>query len=92
MTGTGLPCGVPQYGEAAGIFYVQALMVSDSGGPGGKGAAAPMQHVWNAHASGSAHQEHPDGKMQTEYADEVEATGCGDSGKVCGDNLQPHGG
>ena len=76
MPGTGLPCSVPQCGEAEGTFNVQALPVLDSGGLGGKGAAAPLQHVWNAHARWAARQEQPDRKMQTEHADEVEATGC----------------
>ena len=45
MPGTGLPCGVPQCGEAEGKFHVQALPVSGSGVPGGKVASAPLQHV-----------------------------------------------
>ena len=48
--------------------------------------------MWNAHASSAAHHEHPDGKMRTEYADEVEATGCVDSGKLCAGKIKPHGG
>ena len=74
MTSTGITCGVPQCGEAAGKFHVQALLVPDSGGPGGKGAADPLQHVWNEHARRAAHQAHTDGKIQTEHTDEVEAT------------------
>ena len=31
-----------------------------------------------------------DRKMQTEYADEVDVTVCGDSSKVWGGNLHPH--
>ena len=73
-------------------FYVQEIPVLDSGGPGGKGAAAPLRYVWNAHASREAHQEPPDRNMRPKYADEVEETGCGDSGKVCWGNVQPHGG
>ena len=73
---------MPQYAEAAVTFHVQALPVLDSGGPLGKVAAAPLRHVWNAHASRAAHQAHPDGKMRPEYADEVKETGCGDSGQV----------
>ena len=81
---------MPQCSEAAGKFHVQALTFLDSGGPGGKGASAPMRHVWNAHVSGAAHQAPLDGKMRQEYADEVEEMGCGDIGKVCGCNLKPH--
>ena len=92
MPGTGIPCGVPKYGEAAGKFHVQVLSVLDSGGPVRKGSAAPLRHVWNAHASRAAHWEQPDGNIRTEHADEVESTGCGDSGKLCGGKLQPHGG
>ena len=92
IPGTGLPCSVPQCREAAGTFHVQALPVSDSGGTGGTGSAALLKHVWNAHAIGAADQAPPDVKMQTEYTYDIEATGCGDSGKVCGVNLQPHGG
>ena len=92
MPGTGLPCSVPQCGEATGKFHVQALPVSDIDDLGEKGAAAPLRHVWNAHVSGVDHQSPPDGKMQMEYAYEVEATGCGDSRKMCWGNLQLHGG
>ena len=92
MPDTGLPCGVPQCGRAEGIFHVQALLVSDSGGQVGKGSAALIRHVWNAHTSRAAHQALPDGKMRPEYADEVEETVCGDSEKVYGGNLQTHGG
>ena len=88
MTGTGLPCGVPQYGEAAGIFYVQALMVSDSGGPGGKRTATPLRLVRDAHTRGGGHQEPPDGTMQPEYPDKVAEKVCGDSSKVHGGDLQ----
>ena len=83
---------MPQYGEDAGTSHVHSLPVSNSGVPGGKGAAALLQRVWNAHSSRAAHQAPPDGKMRPEYADEVEETGCGDSGKIYGVNLQPHGG
>ena len=92
MLVTWLPCGVPQYEEAAVTFPVQALPVSDIGGPGGKRAAAPLRHVRNSHASGGAHQAPPDGKMRPEYPDEVEEMGYEDSGKVYRGNLQPRGG
>ena len=92
MPDTGLPCGVPQCGGAEGIFHVQALLVSDSGGQVGKGSAALIRHVWNAHTSRAAHQALPDGKIRPKYAYEVAETGCEDSGKLHGVNLQPHGG
>ena len=91
MTGTGLPHGVTQYGEAEGTFHVPEFPVSYSGGTGGNGATASLQHVWDAHASGGAHQAPLDGNMRSEYADEVAETGCGDNGKVYGCNLQTHG-
>ena len=64
VPGTGLPHGSTQYGKAAGTFHVPTFLVSDSGGPGGKGTAAPLRLVWDAHASGESHQEPLDGKMR----------------------------
>ena len=64
MPGTGLPRGSTQCGKAAGTFHVSTLLVSDSGGPGGKGTASPLQLVWDAHASEASHQSPPDGKMR----------------------------
>ena len=78
--------------EALGTFYVQTFLVTDSGGPGGKGNAAPLRHVWNAHASRADHQSPPDGMVRLEYTDEVAEKRCGDSGKVHRGNLQPNGG
>ena len=91
MYGTGFPCGGTQSGEAAGTYDVTSFPVSYSGGLGGKVTAAPLRHVCDAHASGAAHQALPDGKIRPKYAYEVAETGCEDSGKLHGVNLQPHG-
>ena len=45
-----------QCGKAAGTLYVQVFLVTDSDGLGGKGTAALLRHVWNAHAIGADHQ------------------------------------
>ena len=92
MPGTGLPCCGTQCRKAAVTFHVPEFTVSDSGGLVGKGTNAPLQHVWDAYAIGEAHQSPPDGKIRPEYTDEIEDTGCGDSGKLYRGNLQPHGG
>ena len=88
MPGAGLPCGSTQRGKAVGIFHVLTFLVTDSGGPGGKGTAARLQLVMNAHVSRTVHQELLDITMQSEYADEVLEKVCGDNGKVHGVNLQ----
>ena len=92
MPGTGLPHGSTQYGKAAGTFHVPTFLVSDSGGPGGKGTAAPLRLVWDAHASGESPQEPLDGKMRPYYADEVAEKRHGDIGKVNGGEFQSNGG
>ena len=63
--GTRLPSSMPQCREAAGTFRVQALLVLYIGGLGGKVATALLQHVWNANASGAAHQTQSDGNIPT---------------------------
>ena len=89
---TGLPRGSTQCRKSAGTFHVRTFLVSDSGGPVGKGTAAPLQLVWDAHTSRADHQEYLDGTMRSEYADEVAEKGYGDRGKVIGGNLQSTGG
>ena len=68
------------------------FLFSDSCGSGGKGTAAPLLFVRDAHASGADHQAPPDVMMRPEYADELVETGCGDSGKVNGGDLKSNGG
>ena len=92
MPGTGFPRGSTQWGKYAGTFHFPTFSVSDSGGPGGKGAATPLRLVQDAHTSGAAHQATPDITMQPECADEVVETGCGDSGELHEGNLQSNGG
>ena len=92
MTGNGLTCGSTQCGKYTGTFHVPTFSVSDSGGLGGKGTAAPLQLVRNAHASKAAHKAPPDGTMLPEYTYEVAEKGCGDSEKVNGGNLHYNGG
>ena len=88
MSGTGLPCGNTQCRKAAGTFHVPTFLVLDSGGPRGKGTAAPMLLVRNVHTNREAHQELPYGKMQMEYTDYMEETIFGDSAKFHGGSLQ----
>ena len=83
-----MPCESSQCGKGTGTLYVQAFLVIDSGGSGGKGTAAPLRHVWNAHANKAAHQTSPDGTVRSEYADNVAETRRGDSGKVHRGDLQ----
>ena len=85
---TRLPRGSTQCGKAAENFHFPTFLLSDRGGPGGKGTVAPMRLVWDAHASRADHQSPPDGTMRPEYTYDVEETGCGDSGKVHGGDLQ----
>ena len=42
VPGTGFPRGSTQGGKSAETFHVPKFSVSGSGGPGGKGAAAPL--------------------------------------------------
>ena len=92
MSGARVSRGGKQHRRTSQTPHVLSLQIQVGGSPIGEVAAAPLWHVWNARASGAVLQEHPDGKIRTEYADDVEATGCGDSVKVCGGNLQTHGG
>ena len=88
---TGLPRSSTQCRKDAGTFHVPTFSVSDSGGPGRKGTAAPLRLVWGAHLIWADHQAPPYGTMQPEYVDEVEETGCGDIGKVLWGDLQYNG-
>ena len=85
-----MPCESTQYWKAAEILYVQTFLVTDSGGPGGKVTDDLLRHVWNAHASGAAHQEFPAGAVQYKYTDEVAEKRYVDSGKVHEGDLQPN--
>ena len=85
---TKVPCGSTQNRKAAGKFRVPIFLVSDSDGPGGKGTNALLQLVWDAHASGVAHQAPLDGTTRPEYTDEVEEKECGDSIKLHRGDLQ----
>ena len=71
-------------------FHIPGFLVLDSGGVRENGAAAPLRHVWDAHARREDPQAPPDGKMRPEYVGEVAKTGCGDSGRVNRGNIQPH--
>ena len=88
MPSAGMPRDSPQCRKSAGNVYVQTFLVTDSGVPGGKGTAALLWNAWNAHASGVAHQEFPDGTLQLEYADEVTEKRCEDRDKVHRGDLQ----
>ena len=91
VPGAGLPRGSTQRSKALGTFHVPTFLVTDSGGPGGKLTSAPLRLVRNAHARGEAHQASLDGTMSSEYADEVEDKGCGDSSKVHRGDLKSNG-
>ena len=90
VSGTGLSHGSTQCGKTAGKFHVTTISVFDRGVPKGKGTAAPLRLVRNAHDSGEDHQLPPDSTMQPEYAYEVAETGCGNRGKVHRGDLQSH--
>ena len=78
--------------ECCRNIYVQTFLVTDSAGPGRKGTAASLQHVWNSHARGAVHQASLDGALRSEYTDEVAEKRRGDNGKVNRGDLQPNGG
>ena len=63
----------------------------DSGGARREGAAAPLQPVWHAHASGAADQSRADVRVQTEHSDMVTEEGRRDRDLMRGDVFQPHG-
>ena len=88
MPGAGMPRKITQCRKSMGTLYVQEFLVTDNGGSEGKGTAAQMRHLWNAHAIGSAHQKFPYGAVQSKYTDEVAETRRGDSGKLHGGDFQ----
>ena len=92
VSSTRLPRSSTQCVNTAGTFHVPKFSVSDSGGSGGKGTAALLQLMWDAHASRASHQAPMYGKIQLENLDDVAETGYGDSGKLHGCDLQPNGG